>query len=711
MKLPRLLFLFLCLASPGLIAFAGAFKKGAVTVELVPGQPSIQPGRPFWVALKINHDEHWHTYWINAGTGYPTSLAWNLPEGFKTGPIVWPTPHLIKDSRGEVTGLGYDNEVFLLTEITPPSSLTEGSNVTLKAKARWLMCHDTCVPGEAQVELSLPVSSEATNGDTAEARLFAQLKRDLPQPNPDWTAAAASNEKTVTLRLTPKPASVHRPTELHFFDDNGLLDYAARQVIREENGSYVFTLTRSSEASPDINRLTGVLTSANGWSAGGSYSGILIDAPLTSGELPPADSPRSASSAATQPVPPPAQAGLLGTLLLAFVGGLILNLMPCVFPVIGIKILGFVNQSGHDRAKIVAHGLVYTFGVLLSFWILAGTILALRAGGQQIGWGAQLQSPSFVFGMAAFLLIFALNLSGLFEIGLAATGVGGKLQMQSGYGGSFFSGILAVLVSTPCSAPFLAPALGAAFSPTFSAGESMLIFTVIALGLSSPYLLLSIFPDAVKILPRPGAWMETFKQFMAFPLYATIGWLLWVFAAQTAEDYYALLLVLFALVIIAMAGWIYGRFNKPTGRIAAAALFVTGLWLGWPKTDEPRPVTAATYEVQWEKWSPEAIANAQKAGKFVYVDFTARWCATCQTNKAAVFHDDALLAEFAKRNVVLLRGDWTKNDPKITAELARWNRSAVPFNLIYAPGKSEPVVLPELLTPGKVLEALAQSAK
>jgi len=704
MKFPRLLFFLLSLTSLVLSAAPSAVTKGAVTVELVAGQTAIQPGQPFWVALKMNHVEHWHSYWINPGTGYPTSLDWELPEGFTASPIIWPTPHVVKDSSGQVTGLGYENEVFLFTKITPSANLTAGTSVTLRAKAGWLMCKESCVPGETNLELSLPVGTPATNDDTER---FAALQRELPQRNSPWTATATRDAKSITLRLTPTSGTTHRPTDLHFFDQDALLDYAAPQFVREENGGYLLTFTLSTETKPEIARLTGVLTSANGWSAGRSYGGIIIDAPfspLAGRVIPNAPSGNL----------PPAPATLAGTLLLAFIGGLILNLMPCVFPVIGIKILGFVNQSGNDRKKVTLHGLVFASGVLLSFWMLAGVLLVLRAGGSQLGWGFQLQSPVFVFSMAVFMLIFALNMSGLFEVGLSATGVGGTLQMKDGYGGSFFTGALATLVATPCSAPFLAPALGAALS--LSAVESLLIFTAIAIGLATPYLLLSIFPQAIKMLPRPGAWMETFKQFMAFPLYATVGWLLWVLAGQTKDDDNALLLIAFGFVLVAMATWVYGRFAQPHGkpsrqwfgRLAAAALFAAGLATGWPKSAPAE--TATGYQVTWEKWSPEAIAAGQKAGKFVYVDFTARWCATCQTNKAAIFHNDEVLAEFAQKNVLLLRADWTNKDAKITAELARWNRSAVPFNLIYAPGKTEPVVLPELLTPGKVLEALAAAA-
>jgi thiol:disulfide interchange protein DsbD len=387
--------------------------------------------------------------------------------------------------------------------------------------------------------------------------------------------------------------------------------------------------------------------------------------------------------------------------------------MPCVFPVLGIKILGFVNQAGHDKKKVVMHGLVFALGVLLSFWSLATVLAILRAGGDKIGWGFQLQSPAFVFTLACVMLVFAMNMSGVFEFGLSATGVGSDLQMKSGYAGSFFTGVLATVVATPCSAPFLAPALGAALA--LSTLESFAIFTAIATGLAAPYLLLSIFPQAVKILPRPGAWMETFKQFMAFPLYATVGYLVWVLAGQTTDE--GLQNVLFGLVLIALAIWVYGRWNAPgasagRARFGVAGLVLVaavGLWLGWPHNAAARSAAAMASgapEVVWEPWSKEAVAKLRAEGRPIYVDFTARWCATCQANKKLLFHNDEVLRTFAAKKIAALRGDWTNQDPRITAELAAYNRSAVPFNVIWLPGQEAPVILPELLTPGIVLNAL-----
>ena len=728
MKLPRLLLLLLILPSLLPAAESHPIKKGAVTVTLVSDTAAIEPGKPFIVALRMQHDPHWHSYWIAPGTGYATSLKWTLPDGFQAGEIQWPTPHVVQDASGKITGNGYNDEVYLLVEITPPlpgfrASENPGTEVKLQALAEWLMCQEVCMPGDAKLEINFPVvAAGAATTDNRWATVIAGARAQLPKPNTDWDVAATHTVTTATLRLSPKPGTAHEPKDLHFFAADGLVDYAKPQTVRLENGSWVIDMELDPAADKNTTRLTGVLASAHDWQAGSGYGGLVIDVAFdaTSAPLPgfrqgenPGQTPGGQYAATGQPQKA-GSTSLLGTLALAFVGGVILNLMPCVFPVLGIKILGFVNQSGHDRKKITLHGLVFALGVLLSFWMLAGELLALRAGGSQLGWGFQLLSPAFVFAMAVFLLIFALNMSGLFEIGLSATGVGGNLQMKQGFAGSFFTGALATLVATPCSAPFLAPALGAALS--LSAVQSFLVFTAIAVGLALPYLLLSIFPQAIRLLPRPGAWMETFKQFMAFPLYATVGWLLWVLAGQTKEDDNALLLIAFGFVLVAMAAWAYGRFGqaygKPGrqlfGRGLAAVLLAGGLYTGWPKAMEAAP--AGSYQVAWEKWSPEAIAAAQAADKFVYVDFTARWCATCQTNKAAVFHSDEVLAELKKRNVVLLRGDWTNRDPKITAELARWNRSAVPFNLIYAPGKPDPVVLPELLTPGKVLDAFAQAA-
>jgi len=727
MKLPR--FFGLCA-----LTFSTLFPaaRAHVQASLVAADASIQPGKPFTVALRFVHEPHWHTYWLNPGTGLATTLAWTLPPGFTAGEIQWPAPTVLKDHTGTVIGNGYEGELFLPITLTAPADLKPGTTVDLSAASEWLMCEEVCQPGKATVKLSLPVSAGAPKPDTTWGAKLRATVSGLPRADAGWNVSAMRDAKNVTLVVTPtgatsagRPEPVEgprrSPSGLHFFSDDNLVAYELPQVVTNDGrDGFVLTLPISPDGPKDPAKLLGVLTSETGWLADGSLRGLRVDVPFgaAAAAAPLASRPQATPKPSEGGSPlarPAATGGLAGTLLLALIGGLILNLMPCVFPVLGLKILGFVNQAGHERGRVIAHGLVFALGVLLSFWTLAGVLAVLRAGGSQLGWGFQLQSPAFVFTVAAGLLVFAMNMSGVFEFGLSATSVGGELQSKSGLAGSFFTGVLATIVATPCSAPFLAPALGAALA--LSTAESFAIFTAIAIGLALPYLLLSIFPAAVKVLPRPGAWMETFKQFMAFPLYATVGYLVWVLAGQTGDEGFQN--VLFGLVLVAMGVWVYGRWHAPgasTGRarFGVAGLLVlaaAGLWLGWPQNAAAKSAAAQAAgapEVVWDKWSPESVAKLRAEGRIVYVDFTARWCATCQANKKLVFHNTGVLKYFAAKKIVTLRGDWTNQDPQITAELAKYQRSAVPFNLIWMPGKKEPILLPELLTPGTVLDALKQ---
>ncbi len=696
MKFPALLRVApACLLGLSLLS-AAPVRKGAVVAELVPAVAGVQPGQPFEIALRLVHDPEWHSYWIYSGTGYPTTIKWTLPPGWRAGDIQWPVPHVLKDARGTITGNGYDGEVFLLITLTPPADLAPGTSVTLPAAVEWLMCKEVCMPGDAKLELTLPVVSGPPPPDPQWGAKLAAAHGQLPHVPTGWQLAAARGAKTVTLTFRPPAGGSFTPADFHFFADDGLIAYDQPQPVRTDaNGAFVMELTIDPAGPQNSPRLYGVLALAKG-----DVPGVRVDVPFSAA---------GAAQSSKFQVPGAKMAGaaggsFLGTLVLALVGGLILNLMPCVFPVLGIKILGFVNQAGADRRKITLHGLVFSAGVLVSFWVLAGVLIALRAGGRELGWGFQLQEPGFVFALAVLLLVFALNLSGLFEVGLSVMGVGTQLQTKSGYTGSFFTGVLATVVATPCSAPFLAPALGAALA--LSAVESLAVFTAIAVGLCVPYLLLSLFPGAIKFLPKPGAWMEIFKQLMAFPLYATVGFLVWVLAAQAPDT--GLLKVLFGLVLVAMAAWAYGRWTQHGGSPArrrlgaalAAVLFALGVAWGWP--------SASSSDVVWQTWSPETVTQLRGEGKVIYVDFTARWCATCQSNKALVFSSAKVRAALRAHGVVLLRADWTNRDPRITEALASFQRSAVPMDLIYAPGRDAPEVLPELLTPDLVLDALAK---
>lgn len=669
----------------GLVFSLGSVLRAQVKASLVADSVGVRPGESVTVALKLDHEHHWHTYWINAGTGYATSLSWTLPEGWTAGDIQWPVPRLLKDSTGAVIGQGYEDVLYLPVQITAPATAKPGAQVTLRGKAGWLMCKETCVPGEAELSFTLNVVAETPAASPERAAI-----RSLSMPRKP--APGQVSMKRVGAWMEIRVAGGASLKDPHFFPESELVVYDQSQEIKYEGASLLLRAPLAPAAATDPGRINGVLAYAG--EKGGREGLALVEAEAAAPVEPQAKAPGSSAT-------------LLGTLGLAFLGGLILNLMPCVFPVLGIKILGFVNQAGSKRSVVALHGVVFFVGVLLSFWALVAVLFLLRAGGAQMGWGFQLQSAPFVFALALIMLVFALSLSGVFEFGLGATGIGAGLQMKEGYVGTFFTGILATVVATPCSAPFLAPALGTALAlPPL---ESFAVFTAIAVGLGTPYLLLSLFPSAVKVLPRPGAWMETFRQFMAFPLYGTVAYLLWVLAGQTSE--YGLFYAMLGLVLMALAAWAYGRFQAPGKRgpmrkvslVLALVSGALGLWIGLPEKAQDK---TEAHSIVWEPWSPEAITKATAEGKTVYVDFTARWCFTCQTNKKVVFGSERVLSFLKQNKVLLLRGDWTNSDPKITAELARWGRSAVPFNLVYKPGATEPKVLPEILTPDIVLEAL-----
>lgn len=689
--------LALLLALAGVLAPQQA--RAQVEAALVATRTAVQPGRPIDVAIRMTHPPGWHSFWRNAGTGLPTRIQWHLPPGWQAGEIRWPVPHLVRDRDGNITGHGYEDQLYLPVTLTAPRALAEAGTVQLRATVRWLMCEKVCVPGRKEVVLALPVRRDGGEVDPQVRDGIGAMA--FPEAPEGWTMAASEDGGRGLALHVAAPAGTLK--DLHFFPDDRFVAYREPQTVASRGNRALVKLALDAEETRSADaRLRGVLAYTD---ASGRYRGVNVDLGLV-----PAATAASMVRTDEIPVDPPADAAAapalsVGLLLFALLGGLILNLMPCVFPVIGLKVLGFVAQSGNDRRTVTRHALVFSLGVVLSFWALAGVLAVLRAGGAELGWGFQLQSAPFVFALAALLLVFALNLSGVFEFGVRATAIGSRLHARGGIAGSFFSGMLATVVATPCSAPFLAPALGAAL--VLPVAQSFVVFTAIAIGLSLPYLVLSVRPRLIERLPRPGPWMETFKQLMAFPLYATVAFLVWVLAGQLDEG--ALLNALFALTLAALALWLYGRYGLPTrarrvrrlAGIGAVLLLAVALGWGWPKP-------AAPEDVSWEPWSAERVAALRAEGRPIYVDFTARWCATCQVNKKVVFASPELRAWFREARVATLKADWTNADPAITAELARWGRSAVPFNLAYPAGGAdvEPRALPEVLTPDIVLRAL-----
>ena len=636
---------------------------------------SMAPGKPFQVAIKLTHPPRWHSYFINPGfVGMSLQANWKLPPGFKAERVAWPVPH-IGSTAGKKT-YGYEPLVYHLFEITPPPNLKVGAQVTVSATPRWQICDENnCLPEPgfgrppSPSEITLPVAAEAVN-DPVNAPAFAAARAMQPGALPgNLTVQASKTSSEITLLLSPADAVPEG--KIHFYDYEQVMDAQSDPVVTRGEDGVRWTIARNEESeSKTTNTLGGILTLGE--------KGYLVEVEYGA------------------PVSPPASfSKLLAILGGMFLGGMILNLMPCVFPVIGIKIMGFVQQAGENRRTIFVHGLIYAAGVLLSFWVLSGLLLALREGaigsvGQDVSWGYQLQNPWVVWVLMLVMFVLAMNMFGVFEIGASATSVGGNLTHKQGMGGSFFSGVLATVVATPCSAPFLGVAIGLAFN--LSPPLFLLAFTMMALGLAFPYLLLSAFPRLVEKLPRPGPWMESFKQAMAFLLFGTTGFLLWSLLSLKEVGLGKMLPIVLGLTFIGIALWVYGRWcvisrTRRTRTVGyVAAILFSGLGL---MACKPPPVG-----LDWKPWSPEAVEQALEQGRPVYVDFTATWCATCQVNKSRGYNR-AVRKLFDAHNILPLKADYTNYDPSIAQTIAELKRRAVPVNVLYLPRGEEPKVTKE----------------
>lgn len=683
------------------------------SAELVSEFSTVAPGEPFTLGLVMKLDPEWHSYWVNPGdAGLGTKIKWADTGGVTISDVIYPTPHYIPTPP--LASYGYENEVMLLLDAVAPKTWKPGDTVTLAGQADFLVCREVCLPAREAVSVTLKVGSEVEeNADWALA--FARTRAALPKPVSEvegLSVRAAHADGGYLIALKSASASGFQSVPVDrarfFAQETGVIQHAGEQPRNLGDGELVLFAPASEYAKAPAERLRGLLAlpESASWKAGEAVHTISFDVPV------------EALGSIVMPAKPSGPGGdlpssLLVILLSAFAGGVILNLMPCVFPVISLKIMSFVQQAGEDRGKIRGHGFVFAAGVLASFWALAGLLLILRAGGAQLGWGFQLQSPAFVAAMA--LLIFALGLSmaGVFEIGASLTRLGAAGGRPEGYGSSFFSGVLATVVATPCTAPFMGGALGYAIGQP--AWESMLVFTAIGAGMATPYVVLSLNPALLKRLPRPGAWMETLKQLLSFPLFATVIWLVWVFGLQTGIDGATGLLA--AMLFLGIAGWIVGRWNKYSigvparfaTRIIAALAVIAGLAFAWNASGHRAPAATGGNgsAALWQPWSPAKVDSLLADGKTVFVDFTAAWCLTCQVNKRAVLHRDAVERAFQDRNVTLLVADWTNNDPVIATQLEALNRSGVPVYALYKRGAKSPVLLPEILTEGIVMDALA----
>lgn len=682
-----------------------------VEAQLIPEHSSIAAGNKTTIALRLRMAPEWHTYWRNPGdSGLPTSISWKFPDGadWKPGALQFPTPKALP--LAPLMNYGFDQEVWLLTDVVVPASFTAGQTASIAAHVEWLECREVCLPGRADLDLSLPVAAEAV-ADPQWRTDFGRWRSALPQPLPPGarvTAEAADGRITI-MAAGALPAAAQQAHAYFFPLNEGLVEYAAPQTLTREGANATLELHVARQlAAKDADRTTlrGMLT----WEERGNATvhAYAIETPLVGSLVAgkwqaPNEAPRLDLG---QPDAEPAKAGpsFGPALLFALIGGLILNLMPCVFPLLSIKVLGFARHAGQDGRSLRFHGLAFGLGVVLSFLLLAGLLISLRAAGEAIGWGFQLQNPVVVTGLAVLFFLLGLNLSGVFEFHVAADG---DVPSHHPLFNAFASGVLAVAVASPCTAPLMGAALG--YALTQPAAVSLSVFAALGLGMALPVVLLSWFPRWLAHLPRPGPWLAHFKQFLAFPLYATVVWLAWVLGMQTGVDQVVRLGAV--LVAAALAAWLFGlsQSGRRRGMSGLLALLAGGasILLAAPllHASATTAVSTAPKSTEWEPWSKARVEELNAQGKTVFVDFTAAWCVTCQANKRLVLETDAVRRGFAEKGIVLLRADWTRRDETIAAALAELGRSGVPVYVLYRPG-SAPQLLPELLTQQTVLGAL-----
>lgn len=667
-------------------SFAGPTASAAhLTVQLVVPPAQIYPGQSFTAGLYFKLDPGWHVYWINAGdSGEPPSMKWTLPAGVSAGALQFPAPKRLP--LGPLMDFGYEGEVLFPIPMQVASTFKPaGPDATLSGKATWLVCREVCIPGHAELAVTRKTLQQSPSVETdiiSDANLIQRFQHTLPQPLPAGDDAKfESTPKGLTLAVV----TGSRETSAQFFPfDQNILANAAPQAVKPLKNGVQLSLVKDDNLTTAPKELHGLLVLADGRA---------YEFRATPGVLAAAGSSDSR--------------GLLGIVLFAFVGGVILNLMPCVFPVLFIKGLALVQSSSEERHKLRLHGLVYTFGIVASFWAVVAALLILRGAGHQLGWGFQFQSPAFLALIALLLFFLGLSLAGQFEIGLTLTSAGGSLASKSGYAGSFFTGVLAVIVATPCTAPFMGAAIGYALAN--SAVVTFGVFTALALGLAAPYLLLAFNPAWTRILPRPGAWMEVLKQAVSIPIFGTVIWLVWVFN-QTAGPS-ALVALLSAFLLLAIAGWILGRWPaKAAATVAAVLVLLLAVALPIVAVDKmpaPSATQAATAGTQWEPFTPALVQKYRAQGRPVFVDFTASWCLSCQVNERVVLDRADVQRRLASSGVALLRADWTRHDEVIAQTLAGLGRSGVPTYALYpADPAKEPHLLPEVLTPGIVFDAL-----
>ncbi|HYX38990.1 MAG TPA: protein-disulfide reductase DsbD domain-containing protein [Oligoflexus sp.] len=658
--------------------FTGAtatYRGAHVQVQVLSSELSLRPGQTQTFAIRFVLDPHWHVYWQNAGdSGQAPEMQWSKPSGLKASEFSWPMPQRIQ--VGPFYNFGYEGEVLLPFSVTVPNSVT-GTSLDLEVLVKWLVCEEECIPGQNLFSWSMPIQQGKKPEPGPWQAVIQKSLEQAPQGHVRAELATPSTPDTLSFKLDP----ANLPAELR------LVEFFPLQGTGMQNVPPLLTdLTLSVPKSsvPSSQPLSGLVIFED--KAGQRLSYVMSLAEPTA-------SPEN-----------------LWTLLcLAFLGGLILNIMPCVLPVLAIKILSLVRETGENQRKVRLGSLAYGLGVVLSFLGLAGLLLVIKAGGEAVGWGFQLQSPAFIAALALLFFLMALNFLDLIQPWNAFTRLGNVGTSRTGSGGQFLSGVLAVIVASPCTGPFMGIAVGSAL--TRSPLESCLIFLFIGLGFLSPFIALAWIPGSRRLLPKPGMWMETFRQLMAFPLLLTILWLLWVLEKQSGMD--GVLWVLTAFVGLGFCAWLWLQVKSKAPRAWMVMTFIILLLCGVAIQQQKHAVATSSGQVGkvvadvWQPFSADSLVSARQKGP-VFIDFTAAWCVTCQVNKTLVLNRDDVQKAFKDQGIQLMRADWTDYNPEITRMLASLGRQGVPVYVLYRDATSEPVLLPEVLTPDLLFKEIGR---
>lgn len=722
LKQLKALFTFMILVAFMPAVYSDMEEVVPVRASLVSEMETIEPESPFWIAINIELGNGWHAYWKNPGdAGMPPTVEWELPEGFSVGEMLWPHPERL--TLNESTGYGYHNKLVLLAKITPPKKIA--SRVELAAEVRWVVCDDaSCLPGGARLQTTVSKASQTGRRNQEHTNFFSKAHSQIPKLYP---SAEAKNENGfITLILE----SGEEVSEVDFFPEfPDQIDHTVKPYLIKTNGEknqLKLHLKEAEERDPAC-PLKGVVLLKTSQGGNSSFLAYEIDTLLPVGKdnLLTYNSEADGRENDLNSIPQDYTGGFFLALVLAFFGGLLLNLMPCVLPVISFKVLSFVKMAGESRSLIFKHGLAFSFGVLLSFWLLAGILLAMSSWGHAVGWGFQLQEPWFVAALASVILLFSLSMFGLFEVGTGLAGKAGDAGSRAkstGLIGSFFSGVLATAVATPCTGPFLGTAVG--FAVTLPPVLALLIFSSLGVGMASPYLLLAAFPGLLQFMPKPGNWMVTFKEITGFVMLATVLWLLWVFGAETST--LAIVLLLTAFFFMAIGCWILGKWGAPVNKKAtrwigyytSLSFLLVGGYFAFVASTLPADPSAddrgalameeggKTAAPIWETFSPERVEELRRQGVPVFIDFTAKWCLICQANHLVLSLGE-VERKFDELGVVRMKADWTKSSSVITKELKKYGRNSVPLYLLYGKNSEAPAeILPQVLTQDIVIDYL-----